>query len=320
MRIVFFGSPAAALPSLEALLAADHSIGLIVTQPDKPAGRGRLLTPCPVKAYAAAHGLPTYEPARIRRDPEALDRLRAASPDIHIVVAYGQILPGPLIDLPVHRSLNVHFSLLPCYRGASPVAWAIRNGEKKTGISIFRLNEKMDEGDVFATVETEIGVAETTGILETRLALLGADLLVQTLKAVDSIIPNPQDHGAATYAPKLKKDDGLIGWEGNGADVDRHIRAMTPWPSAFTFLRAERLIVLEGQPLEKSGELGGPGQGFVPGTVLEARKTGIRIFCGKGPDYRITRLQPEGRKSLDAAAFIAGGKIRAGDVLGRPPV
>jgi methionyl-tRNA formyltransferase len=319
MRIVFFGSPAAALPCLEALLAAGHSIGLVVTQPDKPAGRGRLLTPCPVKAYAAAHGLPTYEPARIRRDPEALDRLRAAWPDIHVVVAYGQILPGPLIDFPVHRSLNVHFSLLPRYRGASPVAWSIRNGEKSTGISIFRLNEEMDEGDILATAEMEIGVTETTGILETRLADLGADLLVRTLKAIDSITPIPQDHGAATYAPKLKKDDGLIGWEGNGAEVDRHIRAMTPWPTAFTFLRTERLIILEGRLQEKSGEPGGQRQGFIPGTVLEAGKTGIRILCGQGPDYRITRLQPEGRKSMDAAAYIAGGKITAGDILGRPP-
>lgn len=321
MRIVFFGSPAAALPSLEALLAAGHSIGLVVTQPDKPAGRGRRLRPCPVKAYAAAHGLQTYEPARIRRDPEALDRLKAACPDIHIVVAYGQIMPGPIIDFPHYRSLNVHFSLLPRYRGASPVSWAIRNGEKRTGVSIFRLNDKMDEGDVLASAETEIGAAETTGILETRLAALGADLLLQTLKDIDSIRPSPQNHGAATYAPKLKKDDGLIGWTGQGADVDRHIRAMTPWPTAFTFLRTERLIILEGQPQEKSVKPEGrPNQGFVPGTVLEAGKTGIRILCGQGPDYRITRLQPEGRKPLDAAAFIAGGKIAAGDVLGRIPI
>ncbi len=312
MRIVFFGSPEAALPALEALLGAGHEIPLVVTQPDRPAGRGRVPTPCPVKTYALGHGLPTYEPERIRKDPGAVDRLRAARPEIHIVVAYGQIMPGPVIDLPPRRSLNLHFSLLPAYRGASPVSWAIRRGEALTGVTIFRLNEKMDEGDIFASAEEPISPLDTTGSLERRLAVLGAGLLVDTLARLDRITPRPQAHEAATLAPKLKKEDGRIDWGASPSAVDRHVRSMTPWPSAFTFLETERIIVLTGRP---TPSLGPSATTAEPGTVLSTGRDGILIACGE-ETYSIVRLQPEGRKAMDAAAWLAGGRIRAGLRLG----
>jgi methionyl-tRNA formyltransferase len=313
MRIVFFGSPQAAVPSLSALLEAGHEIPLIVTKPDHPAGRGRALTPCPVKSYASGRGLPTYEPERIRKDPEAVERLRAARPDIHVVVAFGQIMPGPIIDLPPHRSLNLHFSLLPAYRGASPVSWAIRKGETRTGVTIFRLNERMDEGDVYASLEEPIRPQDTTGSLEQRLADLGAGLLVETLARLDRIIPRPQDHGLATLAPKLRKEDGWIDWTAEAAVVDRHVRAMTPWPSAFSVLGGERLIVRSGRP-----ELFPPDHGPAaePGAILRADKGGILVACGHGTAYAIERLQPEGRKAMDAAAWLAGGRGRTDHRLG----
>ena len=313
MRIVFFGSPAAALPALERLLLAGHDVPLVVTQPDRPAGRGRKLTPCPVKAFARERGMASYEPEKIRRDPAAVDRLREARADIHIVVAYGQIMPGPVIDLPPRRSLNVHFSLLPKYRGASPVAWAIRNGETMTGITIFRLNEKMDEGDILASAEALIRPDDTTGSLEARLAVVGADLLIETLERIDSIVPQAQDHALATPAPKLKKEFGLVDWSRDAAAVDRHVRAMNPWPTAYTFLRGERFILLAGRPAVSADAR---EAAIPPGTVRESGPAGIRIVCGGGSGYVLTRLQTEGKKPLEAAAFLRGGKIEPGDRLG----
>jgi methionyl-tRNA formyltransferase len=311
MRIVFFGSPAAALPSLERLLLAGHDIPLVVTQPDRPAGRGRRLTPCPVKAFARERGIPTYEPERIRKDPAAVDRLRAAGAVLHVVVAYGQIMPGPVIDLPPYRSLNVHFSLLPKYRGASPVAWAIRNGEPVTGITIFRLNERMDEGDIFSSVEAPIRPDDTTGSLEARLAVLGAELLVETIGRIDLLVPKAQNHALATPAPKLKKELGLVDWSQKAAAIDRHIRAMNPWPAAFTFFGSERLILHEGRALAPEA----PTADRAPGTVLETSAAGIRIGCGEGTEYLLTRLQAEGRNPMEAAVFIRGGRLAPGMVL-----
>jgi methionyl-tRNA formyltransferase len=316
MRIVFFGSPEAALPSLSALLEAGHEIPLIVTQPDRPAGRGRIPTHSAVKAFALDRGLPIYEPERIRKDPGAVDRLRAAGPEIQIVVAYGQIMPGPVIDLPPHRTLNLHFSLLPAYRGASPVSWAIRRGETRTGVTIFRLNEKMDEGDIYDSAEEPISPRDTTGSLERRLATSGAELLVQTLAHLGDITPRPQAHESATYAPKLKKEDGVIDWRAEAGIVERHVRAMNPWPTAFSFLKGERLIVLAGRP---GSPLGGAAAAAEPGTILSANGVEITVACGGGTAYGITRLQPEGRKPMDASAYLAGGKIRTDDRLGAGP-
>ncbi|MDH4197798.1 MAG: methionyl-tRNA formyltransferase [Candidatus Aminicenantes bacterium] len=310
MRVVFFGSPAPAIPAFEALLKAGHDVPLVVTQPDRPAGRGRRLTPCAVKRFARARGLPTIEPERIRKDENVLGRLRAANPDLQVVVAYGQIMPGPVIYLPPLHTINVHFSLLPRYRGSSPVEWAILNGETRTGVTVFELNEKMDEGDVYTWEETAIGPDETAAELEGRLAEIGADLLVRTLPRLRDLPRLPQDHTRATYARKITKEDGLLVWADEATVIDRKVRAFHPWPSAFTFQRGKRLIIHRGRPLPD------PIGDRPAGEVFEASKEGLAVACGNRTAYRITSLQLEGRPTMDAYAFSLGGGIRPGDVLG----
>ena len=311
MRVVFFGSPAAALPSLAALLEAGQEIILAVTQPDRPAGRGRKIAASPVKSFAAARGIPVFQPERIRKDPEAPAVLARAGADIHVVVAYGQIIPGTIIDLPQWKSVNVHFSLLPKYRGAAPVQWAILGGEERMGVTIFRLNEKMDEGDVLTSAETDILPGENAGELESRLARLGADLLVRTLAGISGLPLLPQDHSAATLAPKLQKEDGRIDWSAPNWAVDRRVRAFTPNPGAFTFRGGRRLNLLRGLSVQRE-----PGPGGPPGAVLPPTGAGLDVVCGGGGAYRILELQPESRKAMDARSYAAGGRVEAGEILG----
>ncbi|MBN1939775.1 MAG: methionyl-tRNA formyltransferase [Candidatus Aminicenantes bacterium] len=311
MRAVFFGSPETAFPSLQALLSAGHDVPLIVTQPDRPAGRGKRRHIVPVKEFALKQGIPVVSPDRIRKDSDILDRLRDTAADIHVVVAYGQIIPMPVIALPRLWTINVHFSLLPRYRGAAPVAAAILAGDSRTGVTIFRLNEKMDEGEVLADTETEIKPRDTAGELETRLAGIGAGLLLETLEKIDGLVPRPQDHSQATYAPKLKKEEGHLDWRRPAEEIDRRVRAMTPRPTAHTHLRGGRLIVLSGHPESLPEEF----DQAAPGTVIGFSKTGILVACGGGTGYRLSVLQPENRKAMTAHAYSLGGKISVGDVL-----
>lgn len=310
MRTVFFGSPPSALPSLRGLLDAGHEVGLVVTQPDKPAGRGRRLTPSAVKAFALGRGLPVIEPVRIRKDESALPRIAEAKPDVNIVVAYGQIIPGPIIDLPPHRSLNVHFSLLPRYRGAAPVQWTVLDGEMETGVTIIELNERMDEGDILARAATEVGPRETAGKLEARLAALGAGLLMDTLGRLDSISREPQDHDRATLAPKFRKEDGLIDWSGEAVKIDRKVRALAERPGTYTFFRGRRIQVHRGHPLEALGEVRPPGE------VIGAGKEGLTVACGGGTAYLVEALQPEGKAEMTAYGFSLGAKFVPGERFG----
>ncbi len=311
MRIVFFGSPASALPSLRGLIEAGHSLELVVTQPDKPAGRGRRLTPSAVKAFALERGLPVLEPARIRKDDSVLPRLREVRPDIHVVVAYGQIIPGAIIDFPQHRSLNVHFSLLPKYRGAAPVQWTVLNGDPETGVTIIVLNERMDEGDILAQVRTGVGPRETAAELESRLAVMGAGLLLGTLGRLEDLIPVPQDHGLATLAPKIGKELGLIAWSEPAWAIDRKVRALAERPGAYTFFRGRRLGLYIGRPPAARAE------GRRPGEIISVGKDGLAVACGDGGAYLIEVLQPEGRARMSARDFANGAKIRVGETLGR---
>jgi methionyl-tRNA formyltransferase len=310
MRVVFFGSPEAALPALRGILAAGYSIELVVTQPDRPAGRGKKLAVSPVKEFALGHGLPVFQPEKIRTDPGAAERLRAARADIFVVVAYGQILPREIIEMPPHKSINLHFSLLPRYRGAAPVQGALLAGETRTGVTVFRLNEKMDEGDILTRSETPILPRECAGELESRLAGIGAALLVDTLARVAAIPLQPQDPTAATLAPKIRKQDGRLDWGREADEIDRRVRAFSPRPSTFTSFKGRRLIVLEGTPLL------GFAAGEAPGTVLRITKDGLEICCGGATLYRIGRLQPESRGGMDACAFALNGRVRPGDSLG----
>ena len=310
MKIVFFGSPPAALPSLRKILEAGHRVDLVITQQDRPAGRGRKLRPSAVKSFAIARQIPTYEPLRIRKDAEALDKIERIDPDINVVVAYGQIIPSSIIYLPKYNSINVHFSLLPKYRGASPVQWVLLQGETKTGVTIFELNEKMDEGDILSQEEVVIHPRETAGELESRLAQKGADLLVRTLEEIDKIHPSAQDHSQATYAPLLKKEDGRIDWEKHALYIERQVQAFNPWPSAFTFWGEKRIKILRGKRVTPGLALAG-----TPGSIKDSSKEGIEAICGQGSLFLIEELQPEGRKLMKAFAYSLGAKLKSGDAF-----
>lgn len=308
MRIVFFGSPESAIPSLRKILEESHEVKLIITQPDKPSGRGKKITASPVKRFALEKGIPVYQPRRIRKDPAALKTLSEIDPDLNVVVAYGQIIPASIIYLPRHNSINLHFSLLPKYRGASPVQWAILNGETTTGLTIFELNEHMDEGDILTQRKTGIHPYEKAFELEERLAHEGADLLVKTIHQIDTLTPLKQDHAQATYAPLIKKEDGQIDWTSEAISVDRKVKAFSPWPSAFTYFRGKRMKILNGrvEPTE-------PVSSIKPGEILASRKGGLSVACGDDNIYVIDRLQPENRKAMSAHSFSLGANVKPGE-------
>lgn len=311
MRIVFFGSPAAALPSLTALLDAGHDIALVVTQPDKPAGRGRRLTPSAVKTLALERGLPVLEPVRIRTDAAAADRIRAAAGDVHVVVAYGQIIPHDVHFPPRYHSLNVHFSLLPKYRGAAPVQWTVLKGDAETGVTIIELNDRMDEGDVLAQERVLVEPRENASALEARLAVLGARLLISTLARIDAVPHIAQNEAQATLAPKIRKEDGRIAWTDTAPAIDRQVLALADRPGVFTLIKGRRVNVLKGRAA------GFPREGAAtPGTAVSAGKTGLEVACGAGTAFLIEELQPEGRGAMSAYAFSLGARLDLGDVLG----
>ncbi len=310
MKIVFFGSPVLALPSLKKLLMTDHSIDLIITQPDRPSGRGKKLMPCPVKKTALDLNIPYYQPIKIRKDEIALDKIKEIEPDLNVVVAYGQIIPSSIIYLPRYNSLNVHFSLLPKYRGASPVQKALLDGEAKTGITIFELNEKMDEGDILVQEEVNVFPDENAADLEARLAQKGADLLIKAIAQIDKLKHRKQDHSQATYAPKIRKEDGKIDWTKNSLYIERRVRAFTPWPSAYAFLKDIRIKIHRGRKIEKEAP-----PGFSAGKISGIKKEGIEVCCGEGSIYLIESLQPENRKRMAAYAFSLGAEIKPGDIF-----
>ncbi len=307
MRIVFFGSPAAALPSFQRVLEAGHAVELAVTQPDKPAGRGRALAPPPVKKFALTRGIPVLQPEKIRRDEKAVEVIRKINPDVNVVVAYGQIIPGSIIYLPRFKSINVHFSLLPKYRGAAPVEWAILNGENKTGVTIFELNEKLDEGDILTVEEVDILPHETAPELEARLARCGAELLVRTLDQIEQLPRSAQDHSRASHAPRLKKEDGKIDWTKDALAAERMIRAFSGWPGAYAIFRGQRILIRAGK------KIGQAASGFLPGQVVEIKREGLVVGCGWGSLFLVERLQRENKKEMEASAFLRGLRIEPGD-------
>ncbi|MFQ6037695.1 MAG: methionyl-tRNA formyltransferase [Candidatus Aminicenantales bacterium] len=306
MRIIFFGSPASALPSLEKILGDGHGVECVFTQPDRPAGRGRKLTPPPVKQFALERNIPVVQPEKIRKDQDALSKIGEIRPELIVVVAYGQILPASIIYLPKHGAINVHFSLLPKYRGASPVQRAILNGETTTGVTIFRMNEKMDEGDILSKTPVPIHPNEYAYELEARLAAVGAELLSETIEMIDRLTPEKQDHALATYAPRLSKEDGKIDWQGGADRVDRLVRACTPWPSAYTFLKGKRVKILGGKVISA------PIPPSRAGNIVAVAPEGITVSCGRGA-YLVEKIQPEGRKPMEAHAFALGARIFPGD-------
>lgn len=309
MRIVFMGTPAAAVPSLQRCLADGHEVVAVWTQPDRPSGRGNKVTPPPVKEFALAHGLTVHQPAKIKTD-EAKALFAAHDAAVAVVVAYGRILPEEFLRAPRRGCINVHFSLLPLYRGAAPVNWAIVQGEKKTGVTTMFIEEKLDAGPILLQRETEIGAGETAPELMARLAPLGAELLGDTMAQLNSLTPRPQHDRDATFAPILKREDGLIDWSEPAVTIDRRIRGFQPWPNAYTFHRSQRLIIWRAE-----AELGESDIEANAGQVTAAHGDDLIVRCGANTSLRMIEVQPGGKRRMSARDFLNGTRLGVGETI-----
>jgi len=313
MRIVFAGSGTFGLPTLRALMDSGQEIILVVTQPDRPAGRGRSLRVGPVKRLAKARGLAILQPEDVGA-PAAVRRIHDARPDLLLVVAYGQILGRRLLQVPSYGAVNLHASLLPKYRGAAPVNWAIINGESETGLSVIEMTEAMDAGDILGQRATPIGPDETAGQVLDRLAEVGARLVTEIVREIplDEVARRRQNETQATYAPRLKKRDGRIDWDKPADEVYNHIRGVTPWPGAFSFLpaggkkRPLRVVV------DRAARSPVPARKAAPGVVVSAGAEGIDVACVRGA-VRILELTPAGKRRMGAADFLHGHPLARGD-------
>jgi methionyl-tRNA formyltransferase len=293
MRLVFMGTPAFAVPTLERIVDAGHEVVAVFTQPDRPKGRGQKDAMPPVKEAALRLGLPVHQPERVRR-PEVVEQLRALAPEAMVVVGYGQIIPQAILDIPPKGIINVHASLLPKYRGAAPIQWSIARGETRTGVTTMKIDAGLDTGDMLLKWETEIGPEETAVELGARLAVAGADLLVQTLAELGTIVPQKQDEAQATYAPILKKEDGEIDWTMSSQDILNRIRGFVPWPGCYTLWQGQRLRIWKARRLD----LPAPPQGWL-------QRAKGRLFAGTGNGgVEILELQLEGKRRMETAAFL----------------
>jgi methionyl-tRNA formyltransferase len=309
VRVVFMGTPVFAVPTLEKLFAAGYEVPLVVTQPDRAKGRGGALAAPPVKEAARRLGLEVYQPERVRR-PEAQARLAEIKPDCMVVVGYGQIIPQSVIDIPPHGIINVHASLLPKYRGAAPIQWAIINGETRTGVTTIRIDAGLDTGDMLRKAETDIGPDETAVELSTRLSEMGANLLVATLSGLESgtIVPVRQDSAQATLAPILKKEDGRIDWTRPAAEIHNRVRGLLPWPGAYTSFRNQILHVWKARVVA--------GDGDTPGRLRPGKK--MIAGCGEASALELLEVQLEGRKRMSGDAFANGQHLSENEFLGAP--
>ena len=303
MKILFMGTPDFAVPSLRALYGSGEEIVGVVTQPDKPRGRGYVLTPPPVKTYAAAHGLPVFQPARLR-DGSFDDTLKALAPELIVVVAYGKILPPHILEAPKYGCINVHGSLLPRYRGAAPIQWAVINGERETGVTIMYMAKELDAGDILHVLKTDIDPQEDAQALTARLAELGAQALSETVEQLRAGTAHRtvQDHSAYTYAPMLTKDMGVIDWTKPAGHIHNQVRGLIPWPCASTELGGATVKIFRTEVLGETGK--------APGAVAAAGKAGIDVACGDGRLLRILELQPQGGRRMAAADYLRGHPLQ----------
>ena len=309
MRLVFMGTPQAAVRSLRRLIDDGHEIVAVWTQPDRPKGRGNKLHQSPVKEFAVSHNLTVHQPLKIKT-PEAKELFASHQADAAIVVAYGRILPAEFLNASPHGCINVHFSLLPKYRGAAPVNWAIVEGEKETGVTTMRIVAELDAGPVLLQRATQIAESETAPELMERLSLVGADLLSETLRGIESIAAQPQRKEDATFAPMLKREDGRIDWTMDAAAIERRVRGFQPWPSAYTTLKSRRLIIRQAtaEMLEQTTSSAGH--------IIEAHGDNMVICCGDKTALRVSELQPEDSRRMSARDFLNGAHIKVGDALG----
>jgi methionyl-tRNA formyltransferase len=305
-RVIFMGTPEFACPTLRLLIERGEQVVAVVTQPDRPKGRGQQTLPPPVKVLAESHGIPVLQPHRVRV-PEAIAEIRALEPELIVVVAFGQILPKALLDIPPLGCINVHASLLPRYRGAAPLNWCIINGETETGVTTMLMDVGLDTGDMLVKKATPIDPDEDAQSLHDRLSLLGAETMAATLELLDAgkLVPEKQDDSLTCYAPMLKKELGRIDWDKDPLTIKNLVRGVTPWPGAYSYL--------DGKMLKLFRVRTGSGAG-APGTVLAAGKQGLEVAC-QGGSIIVDELQLEGKKRLPAADFLAGYKVAAGTKL-----
>jgi methionyl-tRNA formyltransferase len=307
--IVFMGTPQVAATTLESLLGSIDRVVGVVTRPDRPSGRGQKPAPSPVRKLAEAHGVPVIAPEKIRA-PEVLETLRLWRPQIIVVVAYGRILPKTILDLAPYGCLNVHYSLLPKYRGAAPVAWTIINGEEQGGVTTMKLVEKMDAGPIYLQESFPLAPDETTASLQEKLTPIGCRLLAETLRTLKEgcLIPKEQDESQASLAPMLKKEDGLIDWRRPAAEIERRVRGLDPWPGSFTYLNGLLLKVHRTMAISENR----PGE---PGEIIRANRGGFWVATSSGA-ISLEEVQLENKKKLPGSQFITGARVRAGDRLG----
>jgi methionyl-tRNA formyltransferase len=310
MRLIFMGTPAFAVPSLDRIVAAGHEVVAVFTQPDRPKGRGQRDAMPAVKEAALRLGLAVHQPEKVRR-PEVVEQLRGMAPVAMVVVGYGQIIPKTILDIPPMGIVNVHASLLPKYRGAAPIQWAIARGETRTGVTTMRINEGLDTGDALLKWETEIGAEETAVELGERLAAAGAELLVRTLAELPTIQAEPQDESQASYAPILKKEDGKIEWTMPAREVLNRVRGFVPWPGAFGFLRGQRFHIWKATSVWKESA----GEVEVPPGALRVVNRRLYAGCGDGLSIELREVQLEGKKRMQAAAFLNGFPLTGDEVL-----
>ncbi|MET0516986.1 MAG: methionyl-tRNA formyltransferase [Nitrospiraceae bacterium] len=309
MRIVFMGTPDFAVSSLEALIKSDHPVVGVVTQPDRPKGRGGKFASSPVKLVSQRERIPLLQPTKMK-DPAFLEALRGWHPDLIAVAAFGRILPAAILQLPRSGCINIHASLLPKYRGAGPIQWAIINGEDETGISTMFMDEGMDTGDILLQKSLPIRPDDTAGSLSARLAELGGRLLIDTIGQLQAgtVVRRPQDNSRASMAPLLKKEDGLIDWTLSASEIERRLRGMTPWPGLYTFAGDERWTIWRAVPLDSM-------TAAPPGRVTGVTKEGIAVATGAGV-LLITEMQPANGRRMAAGQYLAGHRIASGLQLG----
>ena len=302
-KIVFMGTPEIAVPSLKALVENGFNIPLVITQPDKPKGRGQNMAFSPVKECALSYGLNVYQPEKIRNNMEAMDIIKSCQPDFFAVVAYGKILPQEILDIPKTAPINVHFSLLPKYRGPAPVNWAILNGESETGVNTMFMDAGMDTGDILLTKKTPI-LYKNAGELAEELSHTGAELLIETINNFSNITPQKQNDNDATKAPMMNKELGFINWDNDAAYIERMIRAFTPWPASYTNLDNKKVKIFKSKVFECS-------HNEKAGTIIDITKDSIVAAC-KTNALEIYELQLEGKKKMDTKSFLAGYKLNKG--------
>lgn len=310
MKVIFMGTPEFSVGTLEALIEAGHEVALAVTQPDKPKGRGGKMQYTPVKEAALKHGIPVFQPKKVR-EPECVEELKQYNADIIVVIAFGQILPKELLEMTPFGCVNVHASLLPKYRGAAPIQWAVIDGEEVSGVTTMQMDEGLDTGDMLLKTEIRLDEKETGGSLHDKLAAAGAELCVRTLKGLEekTIVPKPQGESPTAYARMLDKKLGNIDWSRDAESIERLVRGLNPWPSAYTNWDGKVMKIWEARAEKRAAETGG-----VPGTVISVEKDGFCVETGDGV-LKVLALQIPGKKRMEADAFLRGYEIAPGTVL-----